>query len=634
MKKKVALFANGWSSEFLQELGQGMQVVATSSNIDIFAFVNYTIHAETEENRLGEFNIFKLPNLKDFDGAIVIPSTFNMQKEIDYIHSELIRSGIPSISLEYKLEGIDYYGIDDYSGMYDLTKHLIFEHGARDLLFIGGMKDHTGSNIRLKAVQDAAAEKKLELPESNIIYGYFSAEPAVTRFKEWFDANNHKLPEAIICANDIMAIGICDWLSEQGYKIPSDVIVTGFDCLRVAQENEPSITTVNREWLSMGTRAMEKLIQKMNGNSIEPEEEISTSLVCGESCGCNSQYYYNRLKIHRKSDPQNKIVDGFTCDQHFRHLFTATKRCKSAEEYSESLKNFFLKEGWLEGKDITIAFHPDFFEVEELADIKMKGFPKEMTIVMQILKDEVETRIRKSTKDIIFSLAEKNTQPGIYTFVPIRIDEISIGFAILSKGFSLFQNNILYLWCRHMSQYAEQVRTNVKINMLTEKLKNLSITDGLTGAYNRTGCESIMYQALTDNQDNNGQSIIMMADMDHLKYINDNFGHGHGDLAICLTVNAIRKALPDDFMIARYGGDEFLIAGCVSEKMNLNSLVAAIETKLKEEEKSRLLPYELSVSVGAIQLKKGKEIDIVGSIQTVDEKMFKVKKTHHKRQRF
>ena len=117
-------------------------------------------------------NVFHLiEDLKDFDGAIVLTSTFNMQKEIDYVHSELIRSGIPAISLEYRLDGIDYFGIDDYSGMYELTKHIVNEHGAKDLLYIGGMEDHTGSNIRLKAARDAAALRRVEIPDSNVIYG-------------------------------------------------------------------------------------------------------------------------------------------------------------------------------------------------------------------------------------------------------------------------------------------------------------------------------------------------------------------------------------------------------------------------------------------------------------------------------
>lgn len=632
MKKKVALFANGWSREFLQELGQGMRIVAKSSNIDIFAFINYTIHSETEEIRLSEFNIFKLPDLKDFDGAIVLTSTFNMQKEIDYVHSELIRAGIPAISLEYRLDGIDYYGIDDYSGMYELTKHIVNEHGAKDLLYIGGMEDHTGSNIRLQAARDAAALRRVEIPDSNVIYGYFSAAPATEFFEKWFEARNKKLPDAIICANDIMAIGICDWLADHGYKVPGDVIVTGFDCLKIAQENTPSITTVNREWLAMGTRTMEKLIQKMNGGDTNADEEITTSLVCGESCGCGSQYYYNRLKIQRKNDPKDKPIDGFTCDQHFRHMFNATKRCQSDEEFNDSLSQFFLKEGWLEGDDVLMAFHTDFFAIDQLSDLKMKGFPKEMNVICEIHDGKSSPLQKKKTKDILFSIAENNSEPGVYTFVPLRIDDVSIGFAILSRGFSIFQNDMLYLWCRHLGQYIEQVKSNVMINRLTEKLQNLSVTDGLTGVYNRAGCESVMYPALITNQENKGQSILMLADLDHLKYINDNFGHGHGDLAICLAVNAMQKALPNDFMIGRYGGDEFLIAGCTTEKMNLNSLVSAIEEQLKEEEKSHQLPYELSASIGAIQMRKGKELDIVGSIQDVDAKMFKVKKTHHKKQ--
>lgn len=627
MRKRIALFANGWSSEFLQEIGQSLKIVATRSNVDIFAFTNYTIHVDNDENRIGEFNIFKLPDLNDFDGAIILPGTFNLQMEIDYLHQQILKTGIPAISLEYKLDGIDYFGTDDYSGMYDLATHLIVDHKARNIVFIGGIDNHIGSKVRFKALQDSANANNITIPKDNILCGDFAAATAVRVFEAWL-AENGNLPDAIICANDIMAIGICEWLKEHGYNIPQDVRVTGFDCLKASQSFEPTITTVNREWIAMGTKCIEKLLRKMDGNEVPASEEISTSLVCGESCCGSSEYYYHPAKMQRKT-ASHKLIDGFYCDQHFRHMYLAMRKSSTAQEVHDSLSNFLVNEGWLEGNSCLLAFHPNFFISDNWKSIKMEGFPSKMDIITYVHDKTVEPISQLSTKDAIFELAHNAPNPGIYIYVPLRVDDVSLGFAVLTKGFSIFQNDILYLWCRHMSQYAEQVKSNATINQLTKRLEALSITDGLTGFYNRTGCDTVIYPALIANQQNNGQSVIMFADVDHLKSINDEYGHGSGDLAISLAITALHKALPSDFMIGRYGGDEFLIGGCIKEKIDLDALLETIEEQIHKEAQDNSLPFDLSISIGAVQIPAGELLDLDKSIKEADDKMYKTKAVHH-----
>lgn len=627
MRKRIALFANGWSSEFLQEIGQSLRLVASRSNADIFAFTNYTIHAETDENRIGEFNIFKLPKLKDFDGVIIMASTFNMQIEIDYIRQQALDAGIPAISLEYELDGIDYFGTDDYAGMHALAEHLILDHKVRNIVFIAGIEDHKGSNIRLNAVKDAAASHNISIPEENIIYGNFAALTAARRFEEWL-ANNGLLPDAIICANDIMAMGICEWLKEHGYNVPQDVKVTGFDCLKAAQNFDPIITSVNREWLSMGTKVMEKLLCKIEGKEVSPFEEITTSLVCGESCGCNDESYYQPAKMHRKTESK-KVIDGFYCDQHFRHMYRAMRKSATAEEVHDSISNFFVNEGWLEGNTVLLAMHPNFFVSEGWSSIKMEGFPDKMAIISYVHDKKIEPVTMMDTNDAIFEAANNSDTPGVYIFVPIRVDDVSLGFAVLTKGFSIFQNDILYLWCRHVSQYSEQIKSNAMISKLTKRLEALSVTDSLTGFYNRTGCDTVIYPALITNQQNNGQSVVMFADVDRLKYINDTYGHGNGDLAISLAVNAMNKSLPEGFMIGRYGGDEFLIAGCADKPIDLDALLHQIEANIHTEVAANKLPFELSVSIGAVQVSAGEPLDLNKCIKEADEKMYKIKAVHH-----
>lgn len=628
MRKKIALFANGWSSEFLIVAGESIRKVAAKHDMDVFIFINYNIHSDSFGNKNGEFNIFKLPDLTDFDGVIVVPGTFNMDEEISYLHNELLRTGVPSVSLDYFLEGIDYIGSDDYSGMYELADHLIVEHNVKNILFIGGMREHEGSNIRLKAVADSAANHGLDFSEDNVIYGDFSAIPAVRLMNEWIKSHNNQIPDAVVCANDMMALGICKELTSQGYNIPRDVIVTGFDYLEIARNHEPSVTSVSREWATMGTLGMETILKKIAGQEVEHYQTVDSHLIREESCGCPKNTS-TVSPLFPKICESDKMIDSFTTDQHFRHMNIVMRKVSTPEEFNVNISNYFIEEGWLEGDRVLLAFHPNFFLPETWDDIKENVFPEQMDIICRVDKDHFEPVSRMNKYDILFSFANTSDDPDIYISVPIRVDDVTLGFAVLSKGLALFRYDILFRWCRHMTQYTEQIKSNVLIAQLTQRLESLSVTDCLTNVYNRTGCETKLYPALISNQATGGRSVILLADVDRLKYINDNLGHNMGDIAITTSVEALKKALPDNYMIGRFGGDEFLIVACEKDEVNLDNIVINIENNLAELVIEKEIPFKLTISVGAVQLEKGQEFDIKTIIKNTDEKLYKIKEYHH-----
>lgn len=628
-RKRIAVFANGWGNECLQEVGHGIRQAAALADMDVFAFLNYSVHTETEEIQKREFNIFKLPNLEDYDAAVVFGNSFNSHLETEYIQEELPKSGIPSICLEYRMDGIDYLGSDDYSGMYNLAKHMMVDHGVRDIMFMGGIREHPGNQIRMKAVLDVAKECGITIPEDNFLYGDFSGIRSVEVLEEWC-LSHEKLPEAIICANDHMAVGICDWVKEHGFRIPEDIKITGFDCIKAGQEYEPAITSVNREWVTLGNRCMEKIMQKMRGEEVSSEEELGTKLVCGGSCGCKVDEMTNSKKMLRRRNAEKK-VDGFYCDQHFRHMYLSIRHDDTPERLNRSLSLFFQSENWLEGNKVMVALYPEFFHMSELSTerLKMNGYPEQMEMVCSMNNGNALGYCRMNTREAVFQAANESQVPGTYVFVPIRNDDINFGFAMLSRGFSIVQNDILYIWTRHMNQYMEQVRSNITIRMLTKRLETLSVTDKLTDVYNRTGCESIIYEKLENCQLDGGRSIVMIADVDGLKHINDTFGHASGDLVIKLAVETLKEVLTDNFMIGRFGGDEFLL-GCVSfEEMDLESLALSIMKRYAEKADMKELPFKLSMSVGGIQLAKGDAFHIEECIQKADQIMYQIKKLHH-----
>lgn len=629
-RKRVALFANGWARECLQEVGYGISRCAEETDTDLFAFINYSVHVSSEEELKGEFNIFLLPDLEDFDGVLLLSNSFNQQRETDYLHREVQRTGVPAISLEYELEGLPYFGSDNYQGMYELARHIILEHGARRIMFIGGIKGHEDSEIRLRALRDAAGESGIQISEEDILYGSWSETVTPVCLDQW-KAKKREMPDAVICANDIMAIAVCEWLKEQGYRVPKDIVVTGYDCIERGQKHSPVITSINREWVGLGYRALQALLGRLEGKEIPAREIIKSHPVYGESCGCRRREETDGGGQNPGRAPSVKKIDGVTSDQHFRHMYTSVRKAAAIEDFHDSLSDFIEKEGFIEGQNFMLCIHPNFFDMEQKEEIfRQPGYSREMDVICSLHDGRREPYQRLSKREAMFRAAERSEKAGSYLFVPVRSDDMNLGFAMLTRDFEVVSDFMLYIWTRHVNQYMEQIFSNVKIEELTRKLRQLSVTDVLTGLYNRMGCEKILYPMMERCQRRGGRGVVMLADVDRMKTINDRYGHAQGDLALQTVAEVLKTGLPEGFLAGRFGGDEFFIVGERDGEVSIEELAKQLSGQLARIVEQRQLEFSLTMSVGGIQLKPGEEFRLNDCIQKADEFMYRVKKEHHR----
>lgn len=627
MKKRIAVFANGWGTEYLRKVVTGVYEVARKANTDIFTFVNFSTFSEYELGiNNSEFNIFKLPDLKDFDGAIIMANSFNMQEEISYVHRIVKESKIPAVSLEYELEGITTIQTDNYVGMYELAKHMVQEHGAKHIVYVGGPKEHCESNERLRAVQDVASENGFSIREEDILYGDWAKDMCQRLAVEWISRNNG-LPDVFICANDVMAAGICDFLIKQGYKVPDDVMVTGYDCIKLGRDHVPPIASVSHEWNSMGVKAVQLLLDKMEGKDCDDTVTMKTRFVPGGSCGCE----YSSVKTAELSDYYIAEIEGLACDSHFRHIYLATKKVENADDLHASFNDVFMGGAWLLGNDFMLCLDQEFFNIEENDEnLRTQGFSDSMDVICSYSNGVLRPHQIMKHKEAMFRVSNEDPKTHLFIFVPVYNEERSYGFAMLSRDMNIVENNYLYIWTRHMNQCLEQIRRNIKIADLTRKLTKLSVTDVLTGLYNRAGYEKIACPMLEKWHNSGGTGAIMIADIDRMKTINDQYGHASGDLALRTAATVLKDRLPKDWVICRYGGDEFFAGGTLEEEMDLEEMRSSISQGLSIEIEKRRIPFDLGLSIGYAKLEPDVDLSFDKSLRQADQSMYAIKKEHHR----
>lgn len=154
--------------------------------------------------------------------------------------------------------------------------------------------------------------------------------------------------------------------------------------------------------------------------------------------------------------------------------------------------------------------------------------------------------------------------------------------------------------------------------LLNQELRHKSITDQLTGLYNRAYFEEIT------QQDNNFDTplTVISADCDGLKKINDRFGHAAGDKYICYARSAIKESLPKDSYIFRMGGDEFLAIIPHVGKEEAEVLVNKILVNAKKYKNNE---FALRISVGSYTINRSKTT-IDSAMVLSDKAMYKMKK--------
>ena len=142
MKKKIAIFTNGWNDDYLDFAIEGIRRRAAEDNIDVFIFLDYTSYDKSPEDLTGELNILNLPRFEDFDGVLLLGSTLNNAGENQILREKILKAKVPAVCLEYELEGINCIRTENTNGMRELMEHLITVHNCKDIFWISGPEDN------------------------------------------------------------------------------------------------------------------------------------------------------------------------------------------------------------------------------------------------------------------------------------------------------------------------------------------------------------------------------------------------------------------------------------------------------------------------------------------------------------
>ncbi len=161
---------------------------------------------------------------------------------------------------------------------------------------------------------------------------------------------------------------------------------------------------------------------------------------------------------------------------------------------------------------------------------------------------------------------------------------------------------------------------------LEEKLRSLSITDELTGVYNRRGFFTVSEQQFKMARRLEKNLVLFYADLDNLKWINDNLGHKEGDNAIVAFVKILKDAFRESDIIGRLGGDEFAILALSTGFTRPQLIIKRLNNLVHKYNEREKRPYKLSFSMGFAEYNPNSHNTLEELISVADDLMYMEKK--------
>lgn len=702
-----------------------------------------------EQKYLFQFNtVFDYAKLGKLDVLIIAYSTFYLymgeNKEKFFERFQDLPIPIIIVGDEYK----DYTSVisDNCDGIRKCIEHLIEQHGCKKIAYLGGPKENNrDAKERLDAYYQVMQEHNIEILDGMVEYGDYSSNSAPL-FGKILDA--HPDVDAVVCANDTMALSGYEECKRRGRIPGNDIAITGFDDIPEAKSAFPSLTTIEQNSYDLGYMAMQKAVELCLHGNLD-SVKVPVYFKHRESCGSEQNI----------GEVFQKISENNTYDEIARHC---------SDEILH--KVFLYKISIVDNKEINEVLYRVFYHIAEVylgeekkeydvefIDISMRTLVNSKKIAI----NDFVTELYRQITNIIFLGSDANkkgklsglmlhildyvqnitvidsnnkidnlqrniwTTPFITRDMIANIDDDLQLYESLMERFRFMQVNNAYLFlldkqkinhkiedwscpkelrlvtkiengyicrvdeneklnaengltdliswdgCRNMAVYSlfagkrtygilacEMTEDNITsmysaslhigsafqfINLVKKQrmiqaeleqamtaLKNkndilnmISEKDELTQLYNRRGfLENAM--AMMDKA-KTYYLLCIYADLDHLKQINDQFGHKEGDFAIRQAGEYLRSSLRSTDVIGRIGGDEFAALAIIKYENMGREIRDRIVLNSKLFNQSSDKPYYIELSIGYAVYKWSEDLELNQMLSTADLMLYESK---------
>ncbi len=624
--KNIVVYLPQIYSEFMAELRKEIERMAKEKECRLIFLTCFGNNNSIDEKRIvnrkydeGERVIFRLGDAKKIDGIMLLYDTFAMSQWRE-IFDMVKGCKCPVINFRspLKMPGVYDIYVDDDQSFADMIQHFINEHHMTKINLVTGPVGNVHSEIRLDIYRKVLEKNGIPYEESRVYRGNFWKNCGEEIVEQMLDDEN--ITEAIVCANDYMAISVMEALKKRHIMVPRDILVSGYDNVEESQYCYPSLTTVGQPVEEMVQKAFEVLEQVWMGGQPQQEVYIPGKLVLRQSCGCDCRMKdfsvdYSMILGDRLDKMSYLEISSTT-------MVTSMSNATNLEECLKSLKEYALKDTGFKSFALCLAQH-----WEKQLPLPVPGYGASDEIINMVVGIHEGKEISKESFPVSQLLPKfylKQDDPCY--IIPIHYLQYYMGYAVVQLEFDVPNMSSIKTWFWHLDNALENIRMKGHLKRLVNELEDLYVRDTLTGLFNRHGLEkysSEYYQQCLQNQSN---LMIMEIDMDGLKQINDIYGHHEGDYCITMIANAMIYAAKNGEICIRSGGDEYVVIGKEYSQEKLDYFTNAFYGFIENANNTMKKPYQFGASMGYYMAVPDGRLNAEGYLKNADTHMYANKK--------
>ena len=652
--KKVALFAHNLTVEYALTVAQGaasyytkdkdVQLILAQTNQPHYPYGLY------EYQYWASAEILKSD---DIDLIMIVSSTYQTYISEDELLGFLkpfTKKPIVSIAVDFPFKNLHYTICDCDLAFDQIIDHLKNVHGCKKIGFVSANATNSKEALtRFESFKKALKKHGLKYNPDWTIEGHFIREAAKNITLDRFHSKKEIEFDALVAANDLMAEGCMQALTELGVKVPKDVKIIGFDDSTRASFTTPSLSTIDQNIFEQGRKASEIAHKLLTGAELPRETKTSASPIYRQSCGCVplSNTSFTSKDQNGKSIP-NRHLNSETLDKYTQHfsdtigIYTLIDTFHTTHTLKELFGSLTQITSQLRFSSMAVVLYekPIEFSRDDKIEIPEKAYLRTYIDNNKQIIPYDEKGIEINPHKKLLPETYFTQMSGVYILHSIFAGEKQYGYLVVQVPNSKFEMHHIYLKLiinaiAHAYDFNQTLDRNESLSNRNERLlKNnheLSIQsteDELTKVLNRRGFMEKAEKELKRAAKNEKSGMVFFADMDGLKKINDTYGNNVGDLAIQTEARVLTAAFRGTDIVGRLSGDEFAIVSTGLTKGYIAAIRERINQLNKLYSEKADLPLTLSISLGYVEFTP-ESCDLDDLLTRADQVLYKEKQKKH-----
>ncbi len=300
----ISPFSGGYQAEIRDALDQSCR----EHDLNLLSVYGRALE-EPNPKSTAYNSIYELFAPGSVDGVIVLSTTLGTHCGVAGLARFLQRfRGMPLCSLGLAIPNVPSVVVDNRQGMDAIMEHMLGEHGARHVAFIQGAAGSPEAHARFQIYRAALERYSIDYDPALVACGSFQWSRGQSAMEDLL--SRQVRIDAVVAANDLMALGAMDALRKHGYRVPSDLAVTGFDDIPESVNANQPLTTVAQPYSAMARCALQLVLDQIDGKVVALVEELPARLVPRRSCGCRARSNQriidqpNATKLHSQDGAQ------------------------------------------------------------------------------------------------------------------------------------------------------------------------------------------------------------------------------------------------------------------------------------------------------------------------------------------